>query len=63
MFSIFLVLVLVTMYVLNLASSVIVNAIQLVNQSLMHVHSTDFPKMHHLISDVDWEGILNPLNL
>ena len=47
------------MYVLSLVSNVILP----VSKPRYNLHCADFPKMRRIISDVDWENILNPLDL
>ena len=54
--------VLVTMSVLNLVSYVIVNIANPVSKPRFNLHCAGFPKMRQIISDVDWENILNPLD-
>ena len=34
-----------------------------VSKPRYNLHCADFPKMRQLISDADWENILNPLYL
>ena len=53
-----------TIYVLSLASNVIVNNAEYkpVSKPRNNLHCADFPKMRQLISDIDWENILNLLD-